>query len=259
MRPKAKLSNPLTIKITKNGCVLLADESYTNDYNLDEKGVLIGGEHYGFILIKNLKGKQYEQKYLTECRINGINLAQEKLKIYEEGKTNYWLFTKSGDLEYAPNDVEINDEITQKDYFMANPEMFLDKPILLNPIKIKISKIDPTKNALIKDELVHEDYPLNPGVVLGEEHYGFILVFEKDGKEVSYPTYNPIYGISSNWIDIQIYEKGKYNPWVFSVNGKLEKKSSYNLLSRNDLLYIKDRYKVDEDFPENADALVNKR
>ena len=60
-----------------------------------------------------------------------------------------------------------------------------------NPITLKLSS---KEKVFISGE---EKLPLETGVVFGDDHYGFNLIVESDGEEISmsYPTQCRIYGV----------------------------------------------------------------
>lgn len=250
MKIDGKIEKPISIRIGKNYNIIMEDEDSKKEFPL-APGTMIGGEHYGFVLIIDHNGKQREVVYPTQCRIKAIEMRDEVLKILEEGKKLPWGFNKAGKLEHSTVN-EFTDEFRSKfDGFTENEEMFKEEPTLLNPIRIKIAK-NPQESVILKDETVTEDSPLHPGAVLmGNPHYGFILMIDTDEgpKEVVYPTQNRIYaaGIEGSiYEDLKVFEDGKYHPWLFENNGKLKQKASYNPYSRRDKAFVAGHYGLSE-------------
>lgn len=249
---EAKISNPVCIRLGENSNVIMADKNNKEDCSLTP-GSLFNGEHYGFVLIIDYNGKQKEIVYPTQCRIEAMGMQDGHLRVFEEGKKFAWIFDKSGKLEHSAFD-EFTDEFRSKfDTIVENYDMFMGNPTLKNPVSIKIVAKYPEVSVILKDENIHEDYPLFPGVMLGTEHYGFILIIDTDKgqKEVVYPTQNRIDAIGYTGDKyfpekLEIFENGKYHPWTFSVDGKLEKESSYNQYSRRDQAFFEKHYGLNE-------------
>lgn len=251
---EAKISNPVRIRLGKNSNFIMADEKNKENHPLIP-GALFGGEHYGFILIVDYNGKQKEFVYPTQCKIEGAGILNNILNIFEEGKKIAWKFDKSGNLEHSAFD-EFTDEFRSKfDVVGENYDMFMGKPILINPINIKIA-LDPEESVILKDDDVQENYPLFPGVMLGTEHYGFVLLIDSANgqKEIIYPTQNRIEAVgiekSTYHSELKIFEKSKYHPWVFTPDGKFKSESSYNQYSRRDKLFVKECYGLNENSSE---------
>ena len=256
MSLEAKIQNPICIKLGKNSNVILADEDCKEEYPLIP-GALVGGEHYGFIIISDCNGKQRESFYPTQCRIEAIGIEGGVLKVFEEGKKFSWQFTKTGILEHSVFD-DFTDEFRKKfDIIVENYNMFMGEPRLENPLRVQIS-LDPEKSMILHDEIIKKDYPLYPGVMLGTIHYGFILIFDTEHgkKEVVYPTQNRIdaIGMEDDHCDdedeyckvLKVFENGKYHPWVFTYNGKFKKQASYNQYSRRDKKFVEEVYGLNE-------------
>jgi hypothetical protein len=205
-------------------------------------GVMVYGEHYGFIIISNYNNVQKEFVFPTECKIDAIGVEGDTLKIFENGKKDFWRFDKNGILENSLDNSAIDLERSKANIYLENFNMFDVKPIIKNPINIKISK-RASDSVILKDINVDTCYPIYPGVLLGEEHYGFIFIIDSKDcqKELFYPTQNKIDALGCDngfYDDLKIYEEGKYFPWVFSYDGKLKSKASYNKYSRNDCSFI---------------------
>lgn len=244
---EAKISNPICIRLGKNTNLIMVDEK-NNEVVPLKPGAMFSGEHYGFVLIVDYNGKQKEYVYPTQCRIDAVGIEGSRLKVFEEGKTLSWIFDSDGKLEYSAFD-KFTDEFRSKfNVIVENYDMFMEEPTLKNPIRIMIA-LNPEESVILKDEYIQEEYPLNPGVMLGGEHYGFILIIHtpKGQKEITYPTQNRIeaIGMEGNFLgDIKVFEKGKYHPWLFSFDGQLKKESSYNPYSKNDEKFVEDCYEL---------------
>lgn len=240
-----KILNPINIKLGKDSNVILADNKEKKDLPL-EPGALFEGEHYGFVLISDYNGKQTETVYATQCKLEAVCIEGGDLKIFEEGKKVPWRFDKTGKLKNSILD-EFTDDFKRKiDDFIVESVMNMENPVLLNPIRINIAK-SPEQSVILKDERIKKDYSLYPGLVLGNVHFGFILVVntEEGEKEIAYPTQNRITAIGcehSFFDDLRIFEDGKYHPWLFSHDGKLKKEAAYNPYSRRDEAFIQEHF-----------------
>lgn len=262
MSVEAKIENPIKIKFGENENIIMADDFYPENSPL-VPGARIGGNHYGFVLITDYNGVQKEELYPTQCKIGAVCQSGADLNVFERGKKKPWIFKKSGKLVQSIFDDNFKpEEVCEADTIVANANVLMRAPQLIHPVHIKLSKI-PEKSVILRDERIHRDYPLSPGLILGEEIYGFILVIEnEDGKiekEIEYPTQNIIHGIScdskyGNFNDLKIFEEGKYHPWVFTPTGEFKEAASYNEFSRRDLEYIK--RVISSEMPEDQDRLA---
>lgn len=72
---------------------ILADEFNEENCPLD-KGAKFGGNRFGFIIIN--KTANEEKVYPTQCRIKGISIENDIIKVYEEGKYHPWEFDLNG-------------------------------------------------------------------------------------------------------------------------------------------------------------------
>ncbi len=257
MKIEGKRKNPINIRLGKNNNnIIIEDESKYEEIPLIP-GAMINGEHYGFILITEHNGKQKETNYLTQCKIQAIGMENGILNIFEEGKRLPWSFDKNGNLKYS-----IVDDFTDDFKHKMNEEIEIavtsEEPKLIQPISIRIAS-NPEESAILPDDVIKEEYPLHPGAVFGDVHFGFILITEHNGvqKEMAYPTQNSIYAAAiegSPDNDLKIYENGKYHPWVFKNNGELKEESSYNPYSRNDQQFIREHYGLNESDSLDFDA-----
>lgn len=91
------MSKPISIKLSDKENVILPDDEVKESYPLIP-GAVIGGEHYGFWIVTEDKGEECRVLYPTQCRIDGIGIYQDKLKIYEAGKSIPWEFDLDGTL-----------------------------------------------------------------------------------------------------------------------------------------------------------------
>lgn len=258
MKIEEKILNPVCIVLGDNSNIIIPNEK--ESYPLIP-GVLLGGDHYGFVIIINYGGKQKEIYYSTQCKIAAAGIENNVLKIFEEGKKKPWIFDKKGQLKYSAFNDFSKEFIQKYDIVKENYDLFMGQPVLNNPIKIKISK-NPEESVIAKDDNVDKDYPLYPGAIIGTTHYGFILTIETDNGEIErvYPTQNKIDAIACEknyYDDLKIYEKGKYFPWVFNHDGKFVKKASINKFARMDKSFIEESY--NNGFEENIDCFQLKK
>lgn len=258
MNIEARIIDPICIRLGKDTNFIMADEKNEKNHPL-EPGVVCSGENYGFVLITDHNGVQKETVYATQCRIQGIGIDSSGfLRVFEESKKIPWIFSKDGKLEQSTFD-QFTDEFNAADFIIQNYDIFVKKPnagnpipdladehngepSFINPIKIRITR-NPEKSVILKDENIKDDYPLYPGAVIGDIHYGFVLIIdtEKGQKEVTYFTQNRIdaVGIEESICgDLKIYERGKYHPWVFTYDGNFKKEASYNPYSRKDKEFV---------------------
>lgn len=241
----AKIKNPICIRLGNAANALLVDDANNQSIPL-VPGVMFGDEHYGFVLIIDVNGRQKEVVYPTRCRIDAVGIENGILKIFEEGKSSSWRFAKSGKLEHSIFG-EFTDEYRSKfNIVVEHDTLFLGQPIFKNPLRVKIVE-NSEKSMILKDEFILQDFPLYPGIVLGTEHYGFILIIDVNGrqKEVYYPTQNKIdsIGIEGDVFgDLKVFEYGKYHPWIFSSDGEFKQEASYNPYSRRDRAFVEDVY-----------------
>lgn len=262
MSIEAKFENPICIKLGKNSNIILADKDCEEDYPLSP-GVMFGKEHYGFILITDVNGRQREEIYPTQCKIQAIGIEGNVLKIFEAGKKFSWTFDKLGTLEHSVFD-EFSDEFqSQINTIIENSTILGGAPVIKNPLYIKISK-NPKESVILKDENSDKDYPLHPRAIIGTVHYGFILIIDtNDGqKEVICPTQNRIdaVGIEGNYDgDLKIFENGKYHPWLFTYDGKFKQQSSYNPYSRMDKQFVGECYNLNESSSKDCFTLAKKK
>lgn len=249
MDGEAKIKNPIIIRLGSFENVVVPDKTCNKLFPLKD-GLVFGGEHYGFVLIVDTKGKQTEEYYKSKRRIFGTGLSESGLHIYEEGNGDYWLFSKDGNLEHMPADSKV---ASTMDIVCNNIDILIGRK-LLNPICIRVAK-DPKDSVILSDNNEGKDTPICPGAMFGGERYGFILLIEtKDGiKKVEYPTQNRITAIGAEDVDddIKVYEEGKYMSWVFDKNGKFKRKSSYYKFSLKDRSFIENSYEQSADTDED--------
>lgn len=250
MNIEGNIEDPIVIRLGKNTNTIMPDKVNKEECPL-KPGAIIGGKHYGFVLIIDYNGRQKEIVYPTQCRISAAGMQDKILYIFEEKKRIPWKFNESGNLIYSAFGDFEEEFITKYSAITEYNRLFIGKPILKNPLNIRIS-FDPDRSVILKDELVQKDYPLHPGVVLESEHYGFIIKkeTEKGIKKIVYPTQNRIdaVGIENDvYGDLKIFENGKYHPWIFTCEGELKNEASYNPLSKRDIKYIEDTYGINSE------------
>ena len=110
-----------------------------------------------------------------------------------------------------------------------------DNSKILNPICIRL---DNYFDILLKNIEGYSSCSLMPGIMVGGEHYGFVVISSKDGKqkETVYPTSNKISSIGVEDNKLQIFEDKKKVSWLFDLNGKLIRKAERDFfISFNDV------------------------
>lgn len=95
-----RTSNPITIVLDSYEKFVLFDNGERYPLN---PGVIIGSrDHYGFILIRTINGKQIERVFPTQNPIEAIGVTSQLIDtdfdIFEEGKHFSWKFDKKGKL-----------------------------------------------------------------------------------------------------------------------------------------------------------------
>lgn len=106
-----------------------------------------------------------------------------------------------------------------------------------NPLNLKLSK----DNSMIMEDLTtKQTHPLIPGAIIGDIHYGFFIITDtKDGqKEDFYPTQCRITAVGIVGEYLRVYEEGKYNSWIFTLDGELIQHATFNKLSGEDRSYF---------------------
>lgn len=257
----AKILNPIYIRCGTVENVVIVTTPTIQKYPL-VPGTMIGGEHYGFVLITDTNGKQKESLYPTKTRISGVDFFGGSLRIFEEKNEIPWKFSKDGKILHT-----LLEEFTQE--YLSNFKIAIKKDTsvlndyeLKDPLKIKIAK-NPQENILLKNKQIKKNYPLYPGVILGTNHFGFILIFTKEERvqEVAYQTKNRINYIvreEKKFGDLKIFEEGKCCPWVFTYDGKLKQKSSYDVVSKKTQNFLEEDNLNKENIPV-IKKLIKKR
>ena len=113
-----------------------------------------------------------------------------------------------------------------------------DNSKILNPICIRL---DNYFDILLKNIEGYSSCSLMPGIMVGGEHYGFVVISSKDGiqKETVYPTSNKISSIGVEDNKLQIFEDKKKVSWLFDLNGKLIRKAERDFfISFNDSNHV---------------------
>lgn len=245
MEIESRIKSPICIRLGKNLNIIIENETGKCEYPLTP-GVMFGGEHYGFILISDVNGRQRETIYPTQCSIQAVGMDDNTLSIFEDGKDKSWKFDKNGRLIHSAHGEPIDDALSKADILVRNSDMFTGDPILVNPVRIRIPA-DPEKSKILGDI----EYPLYPGAMLGSLHYGFIIVTGEEDHivERAYPTQNRVEALGCEgtcYGDLKVFEEGKYHSWVFDCFGNFKRKSSYNEFSRRDLAYVDEKYGLED-------------
>ena len=97
MGDNSKILNPICIRLDNYFDILLKNiEGYSSCSLMP--GIMVGGEHYGFVVISSKDGKQKERVYSTSNKISSIVVENNKLQIFEDKKKVSWLFDLNGKL-----------------------------------------------------------------------------------------------------------------------------------------------------------------
>ena len=245
-----QIIDPISIRMGDKENMFLADE--INPDSPLSKGAMIGGEHYGFILIIDENGNQKEKVYQTQLRIEAAELNGDKLIIYEQDKKEPWVFSITGQLLNSADDKFTEEFVCSFIAQQRRPDLKVsEEPIFLNPLLINVA-LDPKQSKIVfpKDD-GDDTYPVNPGLILSGTHFGFTLriASDKDKKNIVYKTQNSISSVgvadpNDKYSDICIYEEGKFHPWRFSYDGILQQKAMYEEASRRDHQFIQSSYGV---------------
>lgn len=114
---KPLLLNPVRMFISERPekSVVMRDNPDDCDYPL-YPGAMLGGTHYGFIIMQVEDDDMKEVAYPTRNRIEAVGIEgnhEGDLKVFEEGKFHPWVFTFKGNLkavssynEYSRKDIE---------------------------------------------------------------------------------------------------------------------------------------------------------
>ena len=85
MGDNSKILNPICIRLDNYFDILLKNiEGYSSCSLMP--GIMVGGEHYGFVVISSKDGKQKETIYSTSNKISSIGVENNKLQIFEDKK-----------------------------------------------------------------------------------------------------------------------------------------------------------------------------
>lgn len=211
---KPRIEKPVCIKLKKNENLVLLGDSLENAYPLNP-GVMLGDNYFGFVLIVEKNGLQEEFVYPTESNISAVGLDKDGVKIYENGKTYSWVFSKSGkEIHSIMGDNISEDVLLERNNFDEAENNDSSRPIVRNPIQIDIEH-DISKGKIIVDK---NSYSAYPGVMLGSAHYGFIVTVKtKDGiRTITQPTKNRIDAVGADKLgdSIKVYESDKCIPFV---------------------------------------------
>lgn len=247
MEAKGKIKNPIIMKLSHLGNVILPSNGVNETHPL-EPGAVIGDEHYGFIVIVDKNNHQSHHIYLTDYPLEAVGIVEnldskKELRIFEKNK-NPWCFNLQGDLVVG-QEPEIS--YTEQDTLLDNLEFFGVEEQVINPIVVRV-KGDIYDNIETNSVIVNgESFPIYPGCLIGTTNYGFILEIETENgiKREVYPTANRIDGVcckKSFCNDITIFEEGKYHPWKFTCTGDFISKSEYEKYSRKDREHFEENY-----------------
>lgn len=249
--------SPVVVRLSHLENVIMPLNGFEAEIKLDSKGVMIDNTrhaHYGFTIIVDYNNNQVEQSFRTDGRIIALQMENGKLAIYEENRVHPWLFDKSGKAIFT-NDATVNFHHEKCD-MTFNSSGHLEQNDGL--IKIIIDKV----NDRVTIDANGDELPIVPGAQFGNEYHGInfeIIKKSSDGIETiktSYLTEDALCGIEAEVKDkqlnheytideienIKVYEREKYHPWIFTSEGELVEKSSYNVYSRRDIEAYENKY-----------------
>ena len=130
--------------------------------------------------------------------------------------------------------------------------MFVE-PKIDKPLRIRLGVND---NKILADDSCSEDYPLSPGVMFGDQHFGFSLIVDtkKGQRETIYPTQCNIQAVGLDNGILKVYEAHKRGSWRFQKNGVMQHssfdeftddiRSVYDLVSESPEFFVGD-YRVE--------------
>ena len=110
-----------------------------------------------------------------------------------------------------------------------------------NPLKLRISH---QGTEILTDKNFKDNLPLNPGALIGSEHYGFTIIVDYAGiqSENTYPTQYRIIALGIKDKNLAIYEEHKYKPWIIDNKGIIMEKAEFLNYSRKDRDFIAEKY-----------------
>ncbi len=85
-----KMQEPLNLKLSPKGNVFFSEDEALSL----EKGVMFGGEHYGFNLLVEKDEEVIATPFGTQCSIVGVQINGDNLIILENNKYIPWRFNK---------------------------------------------------------------------------------------------------------------------------------------------------------------------
>ena len=97
MNLEPQIIKPLNFRLSHHGYTILGDGKVIKNIPLTP-GAMLGGDHYGFTLIIDHNGKQYEITYPTQGRVIAVEIKNNILLIYEEGKYSCWQIDMHGNV-----------------------------------------------------------------------------------------------------------------------------------------------------------------
>lgn len=242
MAYEVKMINPLFIRVGNHENILMKDSNVCGSVDMPlSPGILIGGEHYGFIILSDKNKFHREVAYKTQFRITAVGIEDNVLKIYEDRKLRPWRFSKKGDLiedQFDPYADDTYSSFDDEKIVKEDLELFLDEPTIKDPLMVTLTDDYKWSTLNLKDESLL----LINGVMLGPTHYGFIL--NRNGISTAYKTCLPVDGIAFNEgykpPVLEVYEYGKHHPWIFTSDGDLIEKPNFEKSSKTYKNLIKD-------------------
>lgn len=273
---KPTMSHPLMIRMKNKTCYIAQGScEYTMVLSLNKKVSCDGA--CGITIFTESGNKRC---YGTQLGIESVELKDDRIIIYEEGKSIPWEIDKEGYVicrarfdSKAKSDVTfLKDEFgyTRRDIPYLNdyePYMDYKKKIeerVVNPVLIYLNDEEYTdkgyfdkeghftvplsslKGTIIAKSLEVE-YSLKSGVLFDPsiECYGFNIVSAR--KTLSFPTQCAISCIALEDDLIKIYEVGKKIPWSIDGDLVVREYAQFLEISRRDIAYLNEKFGLTEE------------
>ncbi len=96
-----------------------------------------------------------------------------------------------------------------------------------NPIKIRLKK---DKTVVLVNAKEVSEYPLEPGIMFSEEHYGFIIIVDHNNRqtEITYKTQCRVQGAAIVRGKLKVFEENKKHPWIINQKTGKSEVSAFN-------------------------------
>lgn len=189
-----KLEKPIVIIMCYNKKVIAADEDCNKEYDL-KPGVMLQEGHYGFVLVIEKNGKQFEKVFPTISNLVAINFEHNRLNIYEDGDKFKWEFDKYGNVLRLPFNQTIKLDNQKKEEIIT---IYLYKDLSCSIV-----------------EVGQKEYPIDIGVMFADGYRLIKLKYDNEEKTILTDECIEAIGLSSNGNFVHIYEKGRIGPSKF--------------------------------------------